>query len=82
MLILSIHAILKRFVGWEMRRREGKARHYQGLEAGGKPSVAVIQMEQTEGNSVLCKHTSHHVTTGKIVAIFSLNTSHSLWIFL
>lgn len=74
MLILSTHAILRRFVGWEMRRREGKARHYQGLETGGKPSAAVTQMEQTEGNSVLRKHTSHHVTTGKMVAILSLNT--------
>lgn len=53
----------KEICGVGDEKGKGKGR-YQGLKTWGKPSAAVIQMEQREGNTLLHKHTSH-VTTEK-----------------
>lgn len=66
-----------KFVGWETRKGEGNRRRYQGPETGGKPSAAVTQTEQTEGNTPVHKHLSRYVYTEKVISIFALKASRS-----
>lgn len=66
-----------KFVGWETRKGEGNRRRYQGPETGGKPSAAVTQTEQTEGNAPVYKHLSRYVYTEKVISIFALKASRS-----
>lgn len=68
-----------KFVGWETRKGEGNRRRYQGPETGGKPSAAVTQTEQTEGNAPVYKHLSRYVYTEKVISIFALKASRSHW---